>query len=104
MRSTVPERRSCFSVFGGISKSRECDKKCDCRYCDDEWQCNGHRYHYWYKYCSDSRSIPSFKNCDDITDCYHSDDENNCSNAGKCVKKSSSTFIPANYSRCTPWV
>ena len=94
------------SATGKISVTKECDKRCDCWYCNDEWQCNGYRYHYWYKCYNDSKSIPSYQICDNVTDCYHGDDEGNCRKLVACVQegKSNETYILANYSRCTPWV
>ena len=94
------------SAAGKISISKACDKRCDCWCCNDEWQCNGYRYHYWYKCYNDSKSIPSYQICDNVTDCYHGDDEGNCRKLVACVQegKFKLTYILANYSRCTPWV
>ena len=94
------------SIRNKISKSRACDKKCDCLQCYDEWRCNGYRYHYWYRCYNFSTYIPSHYICDNNTDCYHGDDERNCGNVTTCVQESisPSTYIIANYSRCTPRV
>ena len=39
-------------VFGcmrhNISASKVCDGKCNCDDCEDEGQCGGYNYHYWY--------------------------------------------------------
>ena len=94
-----------WHVRNEISKSRECDKRCECPYCNDEWNCNGYRYHYWYK-CNNSRTIPSYYICDDNTDCIYGEDESNCGNVTTCVTGgySTDTYIFANYSRCTSMV
>ena len=99
-------RYSSGSVSGDISTSRACDRKCDCSFCDDEWNCNGYNYHYWYKCSNSSRSIPSDWICDSITYCYHGDDESNCGNVTTCDtgRYSTRTYMLTNYSRCTPEV
>ena len=88
-----------------ISTSRVCGKKCDCDYCDDESNCNGYTYHYWYTCTNSSVSMLSDHICDNNTDCHHGDDENNCKNVTACVREhdSTRTCMLANYSRCTPW-
>ena len=93
-------------VSSDISTSRVCDRKCDCSYCDDEWNCNGYNYHYWYKCSNSSRSIASYYICNNYTNCYHGDDESNCGNVTTCIWKGSatSTYMLTNYSRCTPSV
>ena len=107
---TVEEKFQCRDlhsiVWGEISTSRVCDRKCDCSYCDDEWNCNGYNYHYWYKCSNSSRSIPSYYICDNYADCYHGDDESNCGNVTTCItgRYSIPTYMLTNYSRCTPWV
>ena len=97
------------TVINEIALSRVCDRKCDCfLFCDDEWNCNGYTYHYWYTCNNSSKSIPSFYICDNDTDkgCIHGDDESNCGNVITCAWTGYSiqTYILANYSRCTPWV
>ena len=95
------------AVLYEIPISKKCDEKCGCYYgCADEWQCNGYRYHYWYKCYNSSRIIPSYSICDNYTDCNHGDDESNCGNVTKCITDgdSTDTYILANYSRCTPSV
>ena len=93
------------SVRSEVSTSRVCDKKCNCLFCDDEWQCNGYRYHYWYK-CNTTTSTSSAYICDNDPDCRHGGDESNCRNVAKCVREDNSqrTYMLSNYSRCTPWV
>ena len=92
-------------VTGEISISSACDKKCDCTLCNDEWQCNGFKYHYWHN-CNSTAIIASYYICDSNTDCYHGEDESSCGNVTTCVREGFSirTYILANYSRCTPWV
>ena len=100
-------RYSSGSVSSEISISEVCDRKCDCGYhCEDEWNCNGYTYHYWYKCKNSNNSIPSYCICDNSTDCNHGDDESNCGNVTTCItgRYSTDTSILANYSRCTPWV
>ena len=105
---TVEEKFQCRetdgSVFGEISTSRVCDRKCDCYDCFDEWNCNGYNYHYWYKCSNSSISIPSYYICDNDIDCYHGNDESNCGNVTTCIWEGDSTrtYVLANYSRCTP--
>ena len=98
------------SVLIEISITRKCDGKCDCSYCDDEWNCNGYSYHYWYK-CNienSSSNMTSYTICDNKTECDHGDDESNCGNVATCVWEKnpadSYTYLLGNYSRCTPWV
>ena len=84
----------------------KCDGKCDCyHYCEDEWQCGGYNYHYWYTCSNTEKSIPSFYVCDANKGCNHGDDASNCEDV-TCVWETSSvsTYKLANYSRCTPWV
>ena len=99
-------RDSDGSVRSEISISRACDRKCDCGYCYDEWNCNGYNYHYWYKCNNSSEYIPSYWICNSYASCYHGDGESNCGNATTCIWEGSSTFtyMLTNYSRCTPWV
>ena len=90
-------------VLREISISRVCDRKCDCGYtCNDEWNCNGYTYHYWYKCNSSSKSIPSFYICDDDIDCYLGDDESNCGNVKCAVEGYVYAYMIANYSSCLP--
>ena len=93
-------------IFGNISISRVCDRKCDCLNCDDEFNCNGYTYHYWYKCYNSSDVIHSYNICNNIKDCKHGDDESICGNVTTCVTESRSPRpnMLANYSRCTPWV
>ena len=95
-------------VSSEISTSRVCYKKCDCYYCDDEWNCNGYNYHYWYTCSNSSMSIPSYRICDNYRHFDHGDDESNCGNVATCIRKVSAsatfTYMLTNYSRCTPWV
>ena len=93
-------------VISQIPISRQCDRKCDCQFCDDEWNCNGYTYHYLYKCNNSSDYIPSYYICDNYTDCNHGDDENNCRNVTTCPWEGGSTFtyLLANYSKCTPRV
>ena len=106
---TVEEEVFQCRLFSGgvrseISTSRVCDRKCDCSYtCDDEWNCEGYNYHYWYKCKNSNNSIPSYRICDNYRDCYHGDDESNCGNVTTCVLKGIATFtyMLTNYSR---WV
>ena len=90
-----------------ISTSKVCDGKCDCDYYyyDDEWECGGYNYHYWYTCSNTSKTIPSLLICDNYTNCRHGDDESNCEEE-TCVweRYSTRTYKLANYSRCTPWV
>ena len=44
-----------------IPTSSVCDRECDCYHCDDEWNCNGYIYHYWYKCYNSSRRIASYR-------------------------------------------
>ena len=93
--------------WGEIFTSRVCDRRCDCHYCDDEWNCGGYTYHNWYKCRNSVWRIPSVQICNNDKDCYrHGDDETNCGNAATCAREalSARTYILANYSRCTPWV
>ena len=95
------------TVWGEIYKSRVCDRKCDCTFhCYDEWNCNGYRYHYWYKCNNSSRSIPSYAICNNRIECDHGDDESNCGNDTTCVAgfDNQRTYMLANYSRCLPSV
>ena len=102
----------CRDTYGGvdseISISRVCNRKGDCGYGDDEWNCDGHSYHYWYNCSNSSKRIPSFWICNDDKDCVHGDDDSNCDNATICVQERYNyrtyTYILANYSRCTAWV
>ena len=91
-----------------ISASKVCNGKCDCYYrCDDEWQCGGYNYHYWYTCSNTSQTIPSYLICDSYSkECPHGDDERNCEEAELCVveKYTAFTYKLANYSRCTPQV
>ena len=93
-------------IFGNISISRVCDRKCDCLNCDDEFNCNGYTYQYWYKCYNSSDVIHSYNICNNIKDCKHGDDESICGNVTTCVTESRSPrpYMLANYSRCTPWV
>ena len=99
-------RDSYDRVISEISSSTVCDGKCDCEFCEDEWNCNGYNYHYWYKCNNSSLIIPSYYICDDIIDCYHGDDDNNCGNVTTCVREgfSKDLYMLTNYSRCTPEV
>ena len=96
------------TVFFQIYISKVCDKKCDCWFCDDEWQCNGYRYHYWYRCHNSTNSIPSYYICDNKINCYHGDDESDCGNVATCANTRYPTrtysYILASSSRCTPWV
>ena len=89
-----------------IHVSKVCDRKCDCMICNDEENCNGYDYHYWYICSNSSYKMPSFWICDNETQCPHGDDERNCENVTTCVMEADSarTYILANYSRCVPWV
>ena len=73
-------------VTGEISISSACDKKCDCTLCNDEWQCNGFKYHYWHN-CNSTAIIVSYYICDSNTDCYHGEDESSCGNVTTCVRE-----------------
>ena len=99
-------RYSSGSVRSEISTFRACDRKCDCFYCDDEWNCNVYNYHYWYKCNNSSEYIPSHLICNSYASCYHGDDESNCGNVTTCIWEgySTVTYMLTNYSRCTPWV
>ena len=95
-----------ISVYRNIRTSKVCNRKCDCNYCDDEWQCGGYNYHYWYK-CSNRKGIiASYRICDSYKNCPNGDDESNCKNVTMCIgeKYSSLKYLLANYSRCTPKV
>ena len=102
----------CRNTYGGvdseISMSRVCNIKGDCGYGDDEWNCDGYSYHYWYNCSNSSKRIPSFWICNDDKDCVHGDDDSNCGNVTICVQERYNyrtyTYILANYSRCTAWV
>ena len=91
-------------VTNSIITSRVCDRKCDCGTCNDEWQCGGYNYHYWYT-CSNTREIiPSYLICVSyFKNCY---DERNCRNITTCILELFPiyTYKITNYSRCTPWV
>ena len=100
------EEFPCYDSFS-TSTSNVCDGKCDCDYyyCEDEWECGGYNYHYWYTCSNTSKTIPSLYICDNDTDCRHGDDESNCEEE-TCIREGSSTrtYKLANYSRCLPWV
>ena len=91
-------------VTGEVSISEKCDKRCDCIFCDDEWQCNGYRYHYWYQCHNSSISINSIAICDNNTNCNHGDDESDCGNVTTCDTSYGLIYMLANYSRCIPLV
>ena len=100
------EKRFKCIRFSGFHKIEVCDGKCDCyHYCEDEWQCGGYNYHYWYKCHNSSKYISSYEICDNQTGCDHGDDENNCKNVPSCVrhKHPDSVYTLSNSSRCTPW-
>ena len=97
----------CRDVYANISTFKVCNRKCDCAFhCEDEWQCGGYNYHYWYTCSSKEIIIPSNSICDNYKDCPNGDDESNCKNATMCNSEivSSFTYLLANYSRCTPGV
>ena len=89
-----------------ISASKVCNRKCDCGFCDDEWQCGGYNYHYWCTCSNTDRIMSSDYFCDSSKYCPNGDDESNCKNVTICIRErfSSYTYLLANYSRCTPWV
>ena len=96
-------RYSSGSASDEPSISEVCDRKCNCIYCDDEWNCNGYTYHYWYKCNISSRIIPSYHICNNYTNCHQGDDEGNWGNLTTCALDGESirTYMLANYSRCT---
>ena len=96
----------CKSYGTRILSSEVCNGKCDRVYCEDEWQCNGFTYHYWYTCSKNKRTIASYWICDNSTNCWRERyDERNCGDK-TCIRESESTYtyLLANYSRCTPWV
>ena len=102
---SVEEEKYRCSSYGEIYKSRVCDRKCDCDSCEDEWNCNGYNYHYWYECSNLGGGIPSYRICDNYRNCYRGDDESNCGNVTTCIREGSTTltYMLTNYSRCTPW-
>ena len=91
-------------VTGKVSISEICDKKCNCIFCDDEWQCNGYRYHYWYQCHNSSISVNSIAICDNNTNCNHGDDESDCGNVTTCDMSHGLIYMLVNYSRCIPLI
>ena len=91
-------------VYINIPVYKVCDRTCDCHFCNDEWQCSGYTYHYWYNCNNSSDYIPSYYICDNYVDCDYGDDESNCEDATTCVQELIYTYILSNYSRCTPMV
>ena len=98
------EEFPCYGI--STTTSKVCDGKCDCDFfCEDELECGGYNYHYWYTCSNTSDTIPSLYICNNDTDCRQGDDESNCEEE-TCVWERSSTYTYklANYSRCLPWV
>ena len=97
------EKFQCY--YSTRTSVQVCDGKCDCAYCEDEWECGGYNYHYWYTCSNTSKTIASLFICNNYTHCRHGDDESNCEE-GTCVSEgySTGTYKLSNYSRCTPWV
>ena len=104
------EMFECYEDQEGIDDfiimSKVCDRKCDCKYCDDEWRCGGYIYHHWYTCSNTEHVIPSNYFCDKYKDCYHGDDESDCEENTICATEGNSiyTYKLANYSRCTAMV
>ena len=95
--------------WGVVPHSTVCDKKCDCDNCDDEWQCNGYRYHYWYNCSNSNWSIPSHYFCNNVGEKCDGYDDAHCVNATTCTGLEyfgnySYTYKLTNYSRCIPMV
>ena len=109
--AVVFDCRHSEGIFYTISTSKVCDGECNCHaYCEDEWQCGGYNYHYWYTCSHTDEMIPSFFVCDGDVNCYHGDDESSCEDISitstTCVweRYSANSYNLTNYSRCTPWV
>ena len=104
-------RFECRGYSGGwrnVSSVNVCDGKCDCYYfCEDEWQCDGYKYHYWYECHNSNYHIPSYELCDNHTGCDFGDDEDNCSDLPACIRDNKifpkRVYKLSNYTRCTPW-
>ena len=83
--------RLCYNSDGvHYTATEECNKKCDCAWCDDESYCNDHHYgtkcthplaHYHDSGDGNfvSRTIPPNWICDGSFDCVNGEDEQNCS-------------------------
>ena len=68
------DKRDCASEAADL----RCDDKCDKEFCEDESDCNGHRYGVHCDTVQGGNYVPASWVCDKVDDCENAADEQNC--------------------------
>ena len=94
----------CFNTTRRVLKSQVCDGVCDCRACEEEYDCNGFKYSY--ECANSSIEFPAIARCNTVADCPQLDDEQNCTDNPEyaCETDFGVQAELTNYTRCFHFV